>query len=158
MQQQVFGAAAVTMVIAVAAASAGLASGFPFQSVGAARPPAAAASPTTAAALDAIEPGQWELREAGAVPAAPRSVCVADPATLLQIEHGAVRCNRFVVADQPRAVTVSYTCPGAGSGRTTIKLVSGSDFQLDTQGINGGAPFDKNYRAHRTGACKATRP
>lgn len=104
------------------------------------------------AALDGIEPGQWQLREIGTT-APPRSLCISDPATLLQIEHGLAHCSRFVVTDQPRAATVSYTCPGAGNGRTTIKLESANDFHLDTQGIHGGAPFDKGYQAHRIGAC-----
>ena len=106
------------------------------------------------AAVDAIEPGQWQLREDGST-AAPRSVCLSDPATLLQIEHGQAHCNRFIVTDQPRAATVTYTCPGAGNGRTTIKLESANDFHLETQGIISGAPFDKGYRAHRLGACDA---
>lgn len=105
-------------------------------------------------ALDAIEPGQWQLREIGTT-TPPRSLCIIDPATLLQIEHGSARCTRFVVTDQPRAATISYNCPGAGSGRTTIKLESSKDFHLDTQGINGGAPFDKGYQAHRLGPCGA---
>ncbi len=116
---------------------------------------AAAAEMATLVAVSAIEPGQWQLREVG-TSAAPRSMCVTDPATLLQIEHGQAHCTYLVLSDQARTGTISYSCPGAGNGRTTLKLESASDFRLETQGINGGAPFDKAYQAHRMGACAAT--
>lgn len=113
---------------------------------------AGAAQMASLVSAGAIEPGQWQLREVGSS-AAPRSLCVTDPVMLLQIEHGLAHCTHLVLNDQARSGTISYTCPGTGNGRTTLKLESASDFRLETQGINGGAPFDKAYQAHRIGAC-----
>lgn len=116
-------------------------------------PKADGASPTASLiAIDAIEPGLWQLRELGST-AAPRPMCVIDPATLLQIEHGQARCTHLVLNDSARSGTISYTCPGTGNGRTTLRLESSREFRLETQGIMGGAPFDKVYQAHRMGAC-----
>jgi len=108
-----------------------------------------AAAPTLAA-VGQIEPGQWQLREVGG---AARSMCVSDPDSLFQIEHMGAQCSRFVVDDQPRSATVHYTCPGAGNGRTSIKIETRNSFHLDTQGILNGAPFDTAFDARRTGAC-----
>lgn len=106
------------------------------------------------AALDQIEAGQWQLQEVGRS-GAPRQMCIADPAALIQLEHAGVHCTRIVVSDEPRSATVHYTCPGAGNGRTTIRLETRSAFHIDTQGIAGGAPFDMAFEAKRMGACPA---
>ena len=111
---------------------------------------AGAAQAPRLAALSAITPGQWQLTETGG---AARSICVPDPLMLLQIEHGAAQCSRFVIADDRRSATVHYTCPGSGHGRTTISVVDGDQFHLQTQGIHDGAPFDTDYEARRIGAC-----
>lgn len=105
-------------------------------------------------ALKLIEPGQWMLREdesAGAV----RTVCIADPAMLLQFQHERPGCARLVISDEPMTATVHYRCPGAGEGQTTIRVASGRSFHLETQGIAGGAPFDTGFEARRTGDCPA---
>ncbi|OYY89329.1 MAG: hypothetical protein B7Y45_12630 [Sphingomonas sp. 28-66-16] len=115
---------------------------------------AVAAKAPALAALQTIEAGQWQFREIGSA-AAPKIMCVGDPSTLIQIKHADTACARFVVEDQPRSATISYTCPGTGRGRTTIRVESPRDFHLETQGIAGGAPFDTAYQAHRLGACAA---
>ena len=61
---------------------------------------ASAAQAPRLAALRAVAPGQWLLKETGGES---RSLCVADPRALMQIEHGAAQCSRFVVADAPRS-------------------------------------------------------
>jgi hypothetical protein len=114
---------------------------------------ASAAQAPGLAVLRAVVPGQWLLQEKGGES---RSVCVADPRALMQIEHGHAQCSRFVVADGPRSATVHYTCPGAGHGRSTISLAGKERFRLETQGILDGAPFDTQYEAHRLGQCGAT--
>ncbi len=106
-------------------------------------------------AVDAIEPGQWQVTEVGSNAPA-RSLCVADPVQLLHIEHGQAHCTHLTLSDLPRAGTISYSCAGSGNGRTTLKLVSSNDFRLETQGILEGAPFDKAYQAHRLGSCAGT--
>ena len=104
------------------------------------------------AVLTHIETGQWQLREAGSTAPA-RSLCVSDPAMLLQVGHVGVQCSRFVIADTPDSATVHYTCPGAGHGRTTLSVETPRLLHLQTQGIASGAPFDMDYEARRTGAC-----
>ena len=104
------------------------------------------------AALMHIEVGQWQLKEGDATAAA-RSLCVTDPAVLLQLGHPGAQCSRFVIADAPDGATVHYTCPGAGHGRTTITLETPRLLHLQTQGIAGGGPFDMDYEARRVGAC-----
>lgn len=115
----------------------------------------AAAAPARAphlAVLSRIEPGQWQLKEPGAASVA-RSLCVADPAILLQLGHAGAQCTRLVIADAPDSLIVHYDCPGTGHGRTTIAVETPHLLHLQTQGIASGAPFDMNYELRRTGDC-----
>ncbi|MBX9881018.1 MAG: hypothetical protein K2X73_03505 [Sphingomonas sp.] len=115
-----------------------------------------AAAPAQApAVLAGIEPGNWQLRELGS--GTTRALCITDPASLLQIEHGMADCSRRLIDDSPRAATVHYTCPGAGHGRTVLTLETGRSLALETQGIDHGAPFDLRYQLTRTGACQSAR-
>lgn len=116
---------------------------------------ATVAKPPTLAVIGGIEPGEWQLREDGST-GAPRSLCVEDPDMLIQLQHRGAQCSRFVIDDQPRTATVHYTCPGAGHGRTTIRLETRTTFHLDTQGIANGLPFDTGYEVRRMGACQST--
>ena len=102
--------------------------------------------------LSRIEAGQWQFREAGSTTPA-RSLCVSDPAILLQIAHVGAQCSRFVIADATDSATVHYTCPGAGHGRTALTLETPRLLHLQTQGIAGGAPVERDSEARRTGAC-----
>lgn len=111
---------------------------------------AGAAQAPRLAALTAIAPGQWQLTD---ISGGTRTLCVPDPRMLLQIEHGAAQCSRFVIADDRRSATVHYTCPGSGHGRTTISVVDAGQFRLQTQGMHDGAPFDSDYEARRIGGC-----
>lgn len=115
---------------------------------------AAAPDPGASVALSRIERGQYEISEVGST-APPRSVCVADPAILLQMQHPGAACARFVMADGPDGTTVSYRCPSGGHGRTVVTVTTPRSFDIDTQGIAGGAPFDLNYQGRRVGACSA---
>lgn len=120
---------------------------------------AAPAGAPSLAALSQIELGQWQLKEVG-IAATARSLCVSDPATLLQLGHPGVACARFVIADLPGVATVHYTCRGAGHGRTTLSVETPRLIHLQTQGIAYGAPFDFDYEARRIGGCSlgATAP
>lgn len=104
------------------------------------------------AALSSIEPGQWQLREIDGPES--KSVCIADPRNLIQLHHQGAKCSRMVVSNDPRTAVVHYTCPGVGNGRTSITVETGRLFQLETQGMDGGAPFDNSYEARRTGTCR----
>lgn len=111
-----------------------------------------AAGPAHLAVLAGVEPGQWQLREAGTA-APPRGLCLADTAMLLQLGHPGAQCSRFVINDTPGSATVHYTCPGAGHGRTTLSVETPRVVHVVTQGIAGGLPFDHDYEARRLGAC-----
>ena len=117
----------------------------------------AAAMPVVAqtpglAMLTTLERGQWQLVDRdGSSP--PRNLCVNDLHMLLQLQHQGAQCSRYVIDDEPNAVTVHYTCPGAGHGRTTIRKETSRLVQIDTQGIAGGSPFSYAYEARRTGSC-----
>jgi hypothetical protein len=113
-----------------------------------------AAAPAQAPQLNAlthIELGQWQLKEAGG--GAAQSLCVADPAVLLQLGHPRAQCSRLIIDDTAELATVQYTCPGIGHGRTTIAVETPRLLHLQTQGIASGAPFDLDYEARRVGAC-----
>lgn len=113
--------------------------------------PAVAQAPTLAM-LDALERGQWQLRDSDN-PTASRGLCLSDGRQLLQLRHDRNQCSRYIIEDTPQAVTVHYTCPGAGHGRTTIRRETNRLVQVDTQGIANGAPFSMAYEARRTGTC-----
>ncbi len=102
------------------------------------------------AVLAAVEPGQWQLREAGGTT---RLVCADEPVQLLQVAHPGAACGRFVVEDAANTLTVHYTCPRAGHGRTTLTRETQRLLRIQTSGIADGAPFEFDYEARRLGAC-----
>ena len=104
--------------------------------------------------LDKIDPGMWEVRVRDASHAI-RRFCLDTGRPLIQIKHPNTLCQSFVVEDESRSVTVHYTCPGAGYGRTKIRLENSQLAQVDSQGIADGLPFDFNAEARRVGACRA---
>jgi len=115
----------------------------------------AAADAPVLTALAKIEPGQWTLRSAdGHTP--PRTMCVADPRILLQLQHSGVACSRFVIENEPGVTTVHYTCPSAGHGRTTVRVETPRLIHVDSQGISGGAPFDWSFEGRKSGTCAGT--
>jgi len=104
------------------------------------------------AMLDTLEKGGWELRERSS-DAVVRTFCLGDARAFIQLQHTRGGCSRYVIADGGAEVTVHYTCPGAGHGRTTIRRETNRLVQIDTQGITGSAPFSSAYEARRTGGC-----
>jgi hypothetical protein len=102
-------------------------------------------------ALAKLEPGRWQLRDSEG--AAERSVCLADPAALVQLEHEGVSCGQDVMASEAGAATVEYTCPGRGFGRTSIRVETPRLARIDTQGLADGRPFAYRVEARKVGAC-----
>ncbi len=103
-------------------------------------------------ALANIERGQWVLRSRED-PSENRSVCIADPRSLLQIRHSGANCSRYVIESAAKTATVHYTCPGQGHGRTTIRVETGKLVQIESQGIVMGEPFAVALEGRKTGAC-----
>lgn len=118
-------------------------------------PLAVVAAPALAQAslamLDSLDKGSWELRFRDGSTA--RKVCVRSGREFIQLRHRGSGCNRFVVEDGAREVTIQYTCRGNGYGRTSIRKETGSLVQIDSQGIADGKPFEFSAEARRTGAC-----
>jgi hypothetical protein len=105
--------------------------------------------------LSKLERGRWLLRSVGGGAASPvGQLCVSDPRMLAQIEHRANgQCSHFIVRSSPTSVTVSYSCKGAGQGLTTIRRETDALIQIQSQGINNGAPFSFSVEGRHGGAC-----
>lgn len=101
--------------------------------------------------LARLESGQWELRGPGNGRLA--SICLGNPILLTQPQHGATNCTRDVVVADADSMTVNYSCPGVGRGRTTIRFETPRLVQIDSQGLDRGMPFALRAEARRVGAC-----
>lgn len=105
---------------------------------------------TALVALNAIERGQWQLREAGG---GTSKLCVTNPATLLQLRHPGAQCTQVVVENSRDTATIHYTCPGHGYGRTTVSVETSKLVRIDTQGIVDGMPFASDLEGRKLGTC-----
>ena len=123
----------------------------------AASPPNAVRSGRPLAVLSRLQPGLWQIRELGNDRATPQSICVADPAMLLQVKHYKEPCSRLVIADQADQATVHYTCPANGFGRTWLRVETPRLAKIDTQGIVDKTPFAFRAEARLVGPCGAKR-
>lgn len=103
--------------------------------------------------LGRLEAGDWELRVRNE-PGAPRRMCLRDGRRLIQLRHEGLNCGRLLVEDTPDEITVQYTCPGRGYGRTQIRRESNNLVQIDSQGIAEGLPFAFAAEARRIGSCR----
>lgn len=103
------------------------------------------------AMLDGLAKGEWTLRFRDG--AAPRRICLKSGQELIQLRHRDPGCSHFVVDDATQQVTVHYTCPGNGYGRTSIRRETGGLVQIESQGIADGLPFQFTAEARRTGSC-----
>ncbi len=103
------------------------------------------------AMLDTLARGEWTIKQRGGAPA--RRICVKSGAELIQLMHRESGCSQFIVEDGAARVTVQYTCPGNGYGRTSIRRETAALVQLESQGIHGGMPFQMTAEARRTGSC-----
>ena len=106
---------------------------------------------TGLAMLGTLAKGEWTIKQRGGVP--DRKICIRSGAELIQLRHRETGCNQFVVEDGVARVTVQYTCPGNGYGRTSIRRETPALVQLESQGIHDGTPFQFIAEARRTGSC-----
>lgn len=113
---------------------------------------AGAANAPAPSALQALEPGEWELRGRGEG-AELRKLCVTDLRQLLQVRHGKALCRSFVVSDAPHDMSVTYDCAAAGNGRTDLRVETSRLVQIRSQGVADGAPFAFAAEGRRVGAC-----
>lgn len=113
---------------------------------------AVAAQADALAMLAKLQRGQWSVVSRDGGPS--RTICLGDTAQLIQLRHAGSSCSRYVVEDAADKVTVQYTCKGNGYGRTSIRKETNALIQIESQGIQGGLPFQFKAEARRTGACK----
>ena len=114
--------------------------------------PAAAQKGAGLTAIAKLEPGLWQLRVLD-TSEQPRSICVADPGMLMQVQHRNSPCARVVLSNDVKGATVHYTCPANGFGRTSVRVETPRLAKIDTQGIMGNAPFAYRAEARKVGAC-----
>ena len=110
--------------------------------------PAAAQAPGP---LARVEHGQWQLLGAGG--AALGTLCLGDPLLLSQPQHGPQPCSHEILAADEHSVTVGYVCPGMGRGRTLLRVETPRLVQIDSQGLQNGAPFALRAEARKIGPC-----
>lgn len=112
--------------------------------------PAVAQAPELAM-LEGLQDGAWDIRVRGEDGS--NKVCLRTGHELIQVRHRGERCSRIVVEDAANAVTVQYSCPGNGYGRTTIRKETAQLVQINSQGIEKGLPFHFDAEARRSGGC-----
>lgn len=112
----------------------------------------AAAQSDSLAMLSGLNKGEWTIKHRDG--SADRKICVRTGQELIQLRHTESDCSRFVVEDATNKVTVQYTCPGNGYGRTNIRKETGTLVQIESQGIASGLPFQFAAEARRTGTCQ----
>ena len=110
-----------------------------------------AAQSDSLAMLGGLARGEWTIKHRDG--SEDRKICVRTGEELLQLRHREGDCSRFVVEDGANKVTVQYTCPGNGYGRTDIRKETGTLVQIESQGIASGLPFQFAAEARRTGGC-----
>ena len=106
------------------------------------------------AMLDRLSPGLWEVRMRDGGQA--ERICLDNGRRLIQLRHPNLACRQFVVEDEPAAVTVHYTCPGQGSGRTHLRFETPRLVQIESSGFATRLPFDFAAEARRVGDCGAS--
>jgi hypothetical protein len=107
--------------------------------------------------LGHMEPGLWEVRRLGGGAAAPQSICVADTALLMQLQHGQAPCTHRVTANDDRGVTVHYSCAANDFGHSSLRMVTPRLAKIDTQGFIGKSPFSQRVEVQRLGECPAAK-
>lgn len=114
---------------------------------------AVAAQAPQLALLDRLERGSWSLAYRDKDPETGK-ICLSSGRELVQLRHMRLKCRSTVVDDTLHEVTIQYSCPGSGYGRTHIRREFDRLVQIDTQGIEDGRPFAFSAEARWTGACQ----
>ncbi len=114
-------------------------------------PPQAAAQGQGMTMLGRLTKGEWTLKHRDGSP--DRKICVRGGQELIQLRHPESGCSQFVIEDGEAKVTVQYTCPGNGFGRTNIRRETNGLVQIESQGISDGMPFQFTAEARQTGRC-----
>ena len=114
-------------------------------------PKPAAAQTESLKLLGSLSKGEWTLKHRDG--SRDSKICIRTGQELIQLRHAEFDCSRFVVEDNRNKVTVQYTCPGNGYGRTDIRKETGGLVQIESQGIASGTLFQFAAEARHTGRC-----
>lgn len=139
----------MTMNIRTKFSLVGIASALGMVALGFALP--ASAQSDSLSMLEGLTKGEWTIKHRDG--SADKRICVKTGRELIQLRHDDPGCSRFVVEDGASKVTVQYTCPGNGYGRTNIRKETGALIQIESQGIASGQPFQFAAEGRRTGSC-----
>ncbi|MCW3848911.1 hypothetical protein OF829_16865 [Sphingomonas sp. LB-2] len=101
-------------------------------------------------ALNTIERGQWQLKQADG---SARKLCLTAPVALIQLRHAGQQCTQTVLDNSRDAATVRYECPGHGYGQTTVSVETARLIRVETSGIVDGMPFQDEYEGRKLGPC-----
>ena len=101
--------------------------------------------------VGSLAKGEWTLRFRDGSPQ--RRICIRSGQEIIQLRHRRSDCSRFVVDEGANRVTIQYTCPRNGYGRTSVRRETDRLIQVESQGIAGGVPFQFAAEARRTGSC-----
>ncbi len=119
--------------------------------LGPAAAPVIAAQGPGLAMLGRLTKGEWTIKHRDGTP--DRKICVRSGQELIQLRHTDRGCSQFIIEDADAKVAVQYTCPNNGFGRTSIRKETPGLVQLESQGIEGGLPFQFSAEARQTGSC-----
>ena len=100
----------------------------------AALPQSKAADVVMPVALASLQPGQWQLRSTTAG-TPPKTLCIGDPRILLQLRHGALSCNRFIITNEASYAVVNYSCAGTAETAVVEDGLQGGE-QVITEGAD----------------------
>lgn len=103
------------------------------------------------AMLGTLERGGWDLRIRD--DGSHQRICLRDGREFIQLRHRQPGCSQFVVKDTGNLVTIQYTCPGNGYGRTTVRSEGSRLVQIESQGIINGVPFAFSAEGRHRGEC-----
>ena len=114
----------------------------------------AATGLSTKSVLENLDHGDWDIRFRGRDHAR-EHICFDGGQQLIQIRHPKLNCKSLVIKNTPDELTVQYTCPGRGYGRTNIRRETSRLIQIDSQGIANALPFAFVAEARRVGDCRS---
>lgn len=113
-----------------------------------------AAQPDVLVLFKGLTKGEWTVKYRDGSP--DQKLCLKSGEELIQLKHGQSDCSRYVVEESPSQVTVQYTCPKEGFGRTQVRRENPALVQIESQGFASGLPFEVAAEARRTGTCPSS--
>ena len=99
-----------------------------------------------------VQPGLWEISGAPGAHTPVRQ-CLGDMRILTRFEHRNRNCTAHVLKDEGSAISLDYSCGGAGFGHSEVEVITPRSLRIATQGISSGQPFNYVLQARRVADC-----